>query len=90
MLLDLVRDELLSPLRLIDALSTRPAKIGRFESGGLAVGAPADLALIDPDAEWTLDVASLCSRSSNTPYLDKPMRGRTVMTVVGGEVVYES
>ncbi len=89
-LLDLVRDELLPPLRLIDALSTRPAKIGRFESGGLAVGAPADLALIDPDAEWTLDVASLCSRSSNTPYLDKPMRGRTVMTVVGGEVVYES
>jgi dihydroorotase len=89
-LLDLVRDGLLSPMRLVETLSTRPAKIGRFDVGTLAEGALADLAVIDPEREWTLDAGALCSRSSNTPYLGKAMRGRAVMTVVGGEVVYES
>jgi dihydroorotase len=89
-LLDLVRDGLLTPMRLIEALSTRPARIGGFEVGTLKEGALADFAVIDPELEWTIEAPSLCSRSTNTPYLGKQVRGRATMTVVGGEVVYEA
>jgi dihydroorotase len=88
-LLSLVRDGLLTPLRLVESLSTAPARIAHLDVGTLREGSLADVALIDPDVDWTLDVASLCSRSSNTPFLDRKMRGRAVMTVVGGKIVYE-
>lgn len=88
-LLGLVRDGLLSPLRLIETLSTAPARVAGLEGGGLKVGARADLTVIDPELDWTLDASSLSSRSSNTPFLGQRMRGRTVMTVVDGQVVYE-
>jgi dihydroorotase len=88
-LLGLVRDGLLTPLRLIETLSTAPARVAGLEGGGLQVGARADLTMIDPELDWTLDASSLSSRSSNTPFLGQRMRGRTVMTVVDGQVVYE-
>jgi dihydroorotase len=88
-LLSLVRDGLLTPRRLVESLSTAPARIAHLDVGTLREGSLADVALIDPDVDWTLDVASVCSRSSNTPFLDRKMRGRAVMTVVGGKIVYE-
>jgi dihydroorotase len=90
LLLDLVRDGVLSPLRLFDALSTRPARVAKLEGGTLAPGALADIAIIDPELRWTISAASLCSRSSNTPFLQREVRGKAVMTIVGGEVVYEA
>jgi dihydroorotase len=89
MLLSLVRDAGLSPLRLIETLSTAPARLAGLSAGTLAKGAPADLAVIDPDLEWTIDAAALSSRSTNTPLLGRNVRGRTVLTVVDGEIVYE-
>jgi dihydroorotase len=90
LMLDLVRDGLLTPLRLIEALSTAPARVGGLPGGSLKIGEPADIAVLDPELDWTIDSASLCSRSANTPLLDKKVRGRAVMTLVGGQVVYES
>jgi dihydroorotase len=90
MLLGLVRDGTLSPLRLIETLSTAPAKLTGLEAGSLKEGAPADIAVIDPELDWTLDVASLSSRSVNTPLLGQRMRGRNLLTIVDGEIVYES
>ena len=90
LLLDLVRDGVLSPLRLFDALSTRPARVAKLEGGTLTPGALADIAIIDPELRWTISAASLCSRSSNTPFLQREVRGKAVMTIVGGEVVYEA
>ena len=89
-LLDLVRDGSLSPLRLIDALSTKPARIARIEAGGLAPGAPADVSVIDPTLDWTVDSSSLCSRSANSPWLNQTVRGRAVLTIVNGEIVFGS
>ncbi|MDH5676465.1 MAG: dihydroorotase [Myxococcales bacterium] len=89
LLLELVRDGVLSPSRWVEAMSTAPARIGGLAGGSLAQGAAADLTVIDPDADWTLTATSLSSRSSNTPFLSREVRGRAVMTVVGGEVVYE-
>jgi dihydroorotase len=87
-LLDLVRDGALSPLRLIEALSTSPARIAGIEAGTLTPGAPADLTLIDPTLDWTVDPSSLCSRSANSPWLNQSVRGRAVLTIVNGEIVF--
>jgi dihydroorotase len=89
-LLDLVRDGLLSPLRLCETLSTQPARVGKLPGGTLREGAAADLALIDPERRWTISAATLNSRSSNTPFLNKEVRGKAVMTIVAGQIVYEA
>jgi dihydroorotase len=89
-LLDLVREGVLSPMRWVEVLSTAAARVGRIAGGSLKEGAPADLAVIDPDLRWTIDTPSLHSRSTNTPYLNKQVQGKAVMTVVAGQVVYES
>lgn len=88
-LLDLVREGALSAMRLIESLSTAPARVGGFEAGTLAEGAPADIAVLDPELDWTLAASSLSSRSANTPFLGQRVRGCTVLTVVDGQVVYE-
>jgi dihydroorotase len=89
-LLELVRKGTLKPLRLIEALSTSPARIARIEGGSLAVGVRADVAVLDPEVDWTVEPSSLCSRSSNSPWLRQTVRGRTVLTLVEGRSIYES
>jgi dihydroorotase len=88
-LLDLVRDGLIKPLRLIEALSTAPARIGRLVGGTLALGSAADLTVIDPELGWTLSASSLSSRSTNTPFLERQVKGAVRMTIVDGRPVYE-
>jgi dihydroorotase len=90
LLLDLVRDGVLSASRLCEALSTKPARIAKLDGGTLAEGALADIAVIDPERRWTISAASLCSRSANTPFLHREVRGKAVMTIVGGRIVYEA
>jgi dihydroorotase len=88
-LLGLVRDKVLSPMRLVEALSTAPARIGRLQGGTLRQGEPADVTVIDPNLFWTMDESSLHSRSINTPYLGKKVQGAVVLTVVNGEIVFQ-
>lgn len=89
LMLDLVRTEALSPLRLVDALSTRPARIGALEGGTLKVGSRADITVLQPDRVWTLEASALRSRSSNTPFLGREVRGTADLTIVGGDIVFE-
>ena len=89
-LLDLVRDGLLTPLRLVETLSTQPARIGKLPGGSLREGAPGDVAVIHPERKWTINASTLHSRSTNTPFLNKEVRGKCVLTVVSGQVVYEA
>lgn len=89
-LLDLVRDGLLSPLRLVETLSTQPAKVGKLPGGTLREGSPADIAVIDPNRRWTINAGSLSSRSTNTPFLNKEVQGKAVLTIVNGQIVYEA
>jgi dihydroorotase len=73
--------------RLIEAMSWAPGRwVG--DGGSLAVGAPADLALVDLSEEWTVGRETLISRSSNSPYLGRRLTGRVVGTIVGGEPVH--
>jgi dihydroorotase len=78
-----------SLMRLIDALSTRPAQIFGLEAGTLKPGAKADIALIDLDEPWLVAKDMLLSRSKNTPFEDARFSGRAVATYVAGKCVFE-
>lgn len=89
-MMTLVRDGVLKPLRLVETLSTAPARLlPDFEGGSLRDGRAADVTVLDPEARWILDQDALRSRSHNTPLLGRELLGRPVMTIVGGKVVYE-
>ena len=58
--------------------------------GTLAVGAPADIVLLDPDAEWVVEPERFASKGKNTPLAGVTLRGAVVATIAGGVVVHES
>lgn len=74
--------------RLLAALTVNPAKILGRAAGRLAVGAPADLTLIDPDVPYVLDKRSLKSRSKNSPFDEARLQGAAVLTLVDGRIVF--
>jgi dihydroorotase len=86
--LDLVRNGILTPSSLVRRLSTGPAAVLRLPGGSLAAGLPADITVIDPDAAWTCEPARFRSRSRNSPFAGVSMRGRAVLTLVGGKIVH--
>lgn len=77
-------------MRLIDALSTRPAQIFGLDAGTLKPGAKADITLIDLDEPWLVSRDALVSRSKNTPFEDARFSGRAVSTYVAGKLVYSA
>ncbi len=76
--------------QLFKALSLNPAKRLGLEAGRLTQGAPADLVLFDPDASFTLDRTTLQSKSKNTPFDGRQMRGKVQATYVKGQIVHEA
>ena len=84
----LVRDGLLTPLRLIELMSLAPARILHLPAGTLAPGAAADLTLINPDLPYIFSEGDIRSKSRNTPFLGQRLPGRTVLTMVDGRVSY--
>ena len=75
--------------RLIQMLTINPARLLGLESGTLSLGAPADITLIDPDLEWTVDAGTFQSTSRNTPFHGWKLKGRAVRTIVAGKTVWE-
>jgi dihydroorotase len=75
--------------RLINAMAGTPARLLGLEAGRLAPGAPADFALADLEATWTVEDHLLRSRSKNSPFEHRTLEGRILETVVAGRTVYE-
>ncbi|MFM9170115.1 MAG: dihydroorotase [Phycisphaerales bacterium] len=74
--------------RLIELMTLQPARLLGLDSMGLGtlrVGAPADVTLIDPDAAWTVDPAAGRSKSRNTPFTGRALRGRALHVFVDGD-----
>jgi dihydroorotase len=88
--LDLVREGQLSPLELVRRLSTNPARILGRQGGSLAVGAPADVVVLDPGRQWTYDPAKGWSKSRNSPWAGRTLEGRVIATLVAGRMVYHA
>jgi dihydroorotase len=76
-------------MRLIDAMSTRPAQIFGLDAGTLKPGSRADITLIDLEEPWLVSEGMLRSRSKNTAFEDARFSGRAVATYVAGKCVHE-
>jgi len=87
--LALVADGTLTLPALVEKMSCRPAAILGLDRGTLKAGAVADITVVDPDREWQLTADSLASKSKNSPWLGKTMKGAAACTIVGGKVVYK-
>jgi len=87
--LRLVHSGELDLVKLLRAMSTRPAELLGLPGGTLKSGAPADLIVVDLDVPWVIDAAELKSKCKNTPFDEARMTGRVVRTIVAGRTVYE-
>ena len=90
LVLGLVDTGVLDLVRAIEALTSGPGRIAGTGAGTLAVGAPADVCVIDPSARWRLQAKDLASRGHNTPFIGTELAGRVRLTLVAGRVVHES
>ncbi len=87
-LTELYHKKLLTRRKLVERLSSGPAALlGLKGKGTLAPGADADLVVVDPDAIWTPE-APFASKSRNTPFAGRRLKGRAVTTLSGGRVVH--
>ena len=77
---------------VIARLTCNPARLLRFQDGRgtLTVGGVADVTVIDPDAEWICNRDDTASRSRNNPFHGWHLRGRPVLTVVGGRIAWKA
>lgn len=75
-------------MRIVEVLSTAPAKLFGLPGGTLAPGAPADLALVDLDEPWLVREADIRSLSKNTCFEGARMQGRVLQTMVAGRTVF--
>ena len=75
--------------RLVEMYTVEPAALLKLEAGTLSVGAAADITLIDPNSEWTVNASEFQSLSRNTPFDGWKLKGRAVRTIVGGKTVWK-
>ena len=87
---NLVEPGLLPLETLLERMSAGPARIYGLEPPRIAVGAPANLVLLDTAATWRVDEGGFNSRSTNSWLLGQTLEGRVRMTVAAGKVVYEA
>ncbi len=87
--LQLVETGLISLDNLVAKMSINPARILNFTHIGLKPGNPADLTIIDPEKKFTVDTNTLRSKSRNTPFNGWELKGKAVLTMVGGKVVFK-
>jgi dihydroorotase len=84
----LVGEGVLSTQQLVEKMATNPGRILKLEKR-IAIGAPADLTVIDFDTEYRIDVSKFKSKSRNCPFHDWQVRGRAALTIVDGNIVFD-
>jgi dihydroorotase len=85
-----VRNGELPLSRAVELLTSGPARAFKLPYGTLAVGAPADVIVVDPERAWKVDPAKFYSKSRNTPFAGWSLKGLVLKTFVGGRLVHES
>lgn len=84
---NLVLKENISLMKLIELMSTNPAKVYGLDGGEIALGKNCDIAIIDLESEYKIN--KFKSKSSNSPFKDKVLRGEILYTISDGKVVYK-
>lgn len=86
---ELVEKGILTPMELIEKMSTNPAKVLGLMGGSIKIGQRADIAIIDPEEEYQIDVNRLASKGKNSPFHGKEVKGKVTHTIVAGRIVVE-
>ena len=86
--LKLVDEGILTIGQLIEKLSVNPANILKIPKGSLKTGCDADITIIDMNKRWTVDADQFRSKGRNCPFNGWELKGKALMTIVGGEVKY--
>lgn len=87
---ELVEKRILTWPQLVSKMSTTPAKIaGLFFKGEIQEGKDADLTIVDPHKEWVVKKEEFASKSKNSPFIGRTLKGRVEATICGGKVVYK-
>jgi dihydroorotase len=87
--LGLVEEGVFSLERAVETLTAAPAAAFGLKKGTLAVGADADLVIVDQNEQWEIDPSKFRSKSRNTPFAGWKVKGRVKTTIVGGRVVFD-
>ena len=87
MLTDLYHKDKLDLPLIISKMTWEPAKALGLEGGTLATGAKADVTVIDPELDWTVDAAKFYTKGSHSPFIGRTLKGKAILTVVDGEIV---
>ncbi|MCI5936702.1 MAG: dihydroorotase [Eubacterium sp.] len=85
----LVKKGYLTPMQLVERMSTNPCRILGVPGGDLSVGMPADITIADMDSEYKIDKNTFVSKGKNTPFHGAVVNGKVYYTIVGGNVVFE-
>lgn len=86
---ELIDKKVISWKELVEKMSSAPAKILNIKSkGSLAPGNDADLVIIAPEAEWVLRREEILSKSKNSPFIGKRLKGKVLYTICSGKIVY--
>ena len=75
--------------RAVELMSTDPSSILGLPHGSLTEGSPADVTVFDPDWAWEVTPDWFVSKSRNSPFIGRTLRGRAVLTISRGEIVFE-
>ncbi len=89
LVLAVAREENLPLVQALSWVTCAPARVLGIEAGELRPGRAADVCVFDPDLEWTVTPHTLASRGHNSPFLGRTLRGRAVLTLLDGRVVFE-
>ena len=85
---ELVEPGILTPMQMAEKMSYNPAKVLGIDKGSLAEGKPADITIIDPDAEYVIDTSTFFSKGKNTPFNGKKVKGLVRATICDGKIAY--
>jgi dihydroorotase len=88
LVLELVETGVLTLSQAVEKLSAAPARILGIEGGVLKEGAPADLIIVDPHATYVFSEDMILSKSRNSPFIGRTMKGMVCLTMTGGKVVW--
>jgi dihydroorotase len=88
--LKLVSEGVLKLIDMVALLTSRPAAVLNLPGGKIAPGEPADITIFDPDREWVFDPKKTESRGKNSPFNGATLKGQNLLTIVGGNIVYNS
>ena len=87
---NLVKKGYITPLQMAAKMSYNPAQVLGSDKGTLNEKAVADITIIDPDAEYTIDKNIFQSKGKNTPFDGYKVNGKVLYTILGGKIVYEN